>query len=135
MKVKPLLQSINPSTFLQDYLQVCGVKDVDKYLNAGLEDMDSPWLYPNMQEGVERLKKAISCGEQIGILQDVDSDGAMSASIASDFLIKHGVQPIVFYHTGQQHGICLLKDGNMLQPIIDFKIKLLCITATRSAEL
>lgn len=70
MKVKPLLQSINPSTFLQDYLQSCGVNDVDKYLNAGLDVMDSPWLYPNMQEGVERLKKAIDGGEKIGVLVD-----------------------------------------------------------------
>ena len=70
MKVKPLLQSINPSTFLQDYLQACGVEDVDKYLNAGLDVMDSPWLYPNMQEGVERLKKAIDGGEKIGVLVD-----------------------------------------------------------------
>lgn len=70
MKVKPLLQSINPPTFLQDYLQTCGVKDVDKYLNAGLDNMDNPWLYPNMKEGVERLRKAIDGGEKIGILVD-----------------------------------------------------------------
>lgn len=70
MKVKPLLQSINSSTFLQDYLQACGVKDVDKYLNAGLDVMDSPWDYPYMKEGVVRLKKAIDNGEKIGILVD-----------------------------------------------------------------
>lgn len=70
MKVKPLLEQIDPSTFIQDYLQVCGVQDVNKYLNAGLEDMDSPWDYPNMKEGVERLKKAIDGGEKIGVLVD-----------------------------------------------------------------
>ena len=70
MKVKPLLQSINSSTFLEDYLQACGVEDVDEYLNAGLDNMDSPWLYPNMKEGVKRLKKAIDDGEKIGILVD-----------------------------------------------------------------
>ena len=70
MKVKPLLQSINPSNFLSQYLQALGIQDVDKYLNAGLDVMDSPWLYPNMQEGVERLRKAIDGGEKIGILVD-----------------------------------------------------------------
>ena len=70
MKVKPLLQSINSSTFLQDYLQACGVKDVDEYLNAGLDVMDSPWDYPNMKEGIRRLKAAIECGEKIGVLVD-----------------------------------------------------------------
>lgn len=70
MKVKPLLQSINSSNFLNQYLQACGVKDVDEYLSAGLDAMDSPWDYPHMQEGVERLKKAIDGGEKIGILVD-----------------------------------------------------------------
>lgn len=70
MKVKPLLQSINSSTFLQDYLQASGIQDIDKYLNAGLDVMDSPWLYPNMKEGVVRLKKAIDDGEKIGVLVD-----------------------------------------------------------------
>lgn len=70
MKVKPLLESINSSTFLQDYLQVCGVKDVDEYLNAGLDVMDSPWDYPYMQEAVDRLKKAVDDGEKIGVLVD-----------------------------------------------------------------
>lgn len=70
MKVKPLLQSVDPSTFLNQYLQALGIQDVNKYLNAGLENMDSPWDYPNMKEAVERLKKAINGGEKIGILVD-----------------------------------------------------------------
>lgn len=70
MKVKPLLESINPSTFLEDYLLASGIQDVDKYLNADLSSCDSPWDYPNMREGVERLKKAINGGEKIGVLVD-----------------------------------------------------------------
>ena len=134
MKVKPLLQSINPSTFLQDYLQSSGIQDVDKYLNAGLDVMDSPWDYPNMKEGVERLHTAISCGEQIGILQDVDSDGVMSATIAYDFLKKQGIRPVVFWHTGKQHGIGPSKDEDMLQQIIDSDITLLWIPDAGSGD-
>ena len=134
MKVKPLLQSIDPSNFLVQYLQACGVKNVDEYLNAGLDVMDSPWLYPNMKEGVERLHTAISCGEQIGILQDVDSDGVMSATIAYDFLKKQEVQPIVFWHTGKQHGIGPSKDEDMLQQIIDSGITLLWIPDAGSGD-
>ena len=70
MKVKPLLQSIDPSNFLSQYLQALGIQDVERYLNPGLDVMDSPWDYPNMKEGVERLKKAIDDGEKIGILVD-----------------------------------------------------------------
>lgn len=70
MKVKPLLKSIDPSNFLSQYLQTLGIQDVDKYLNAGLDVMDSPLDYPNMKEGVERLRKAIDNGEKIGVLVD-----------------------------------------------------------------
>ena len=70
MKVKPLLQSIDTSNFLSQYLQALGIQDVDRYLDAGLENMDSPWDYPNMKMAVERLKKAIDGGEKIGILVD-----------------------------------------------------------------
>lgn len=70
MKVKPLLEQIDPSTFLQDYLQACGVEDVDRYLDADLSACDSPWDYPNIKEGVKRLRKAIDEGEKIGILVD-----------------------------------------------------------------
>ena len=134
MKVKPLLESINPSNFLGQYLQACGVEDVGKYLDAGLDVMDNPWDYPNMKEGVERLHNAISCGEQIGILQDVDSDGVMSATIAYDFLKKQGIQSIVFWHTGKQHGIGPSKDEDMLQQIIDSGITLLWIPDAGSGD-
>ena len=70
MKVKPLLEQIDQSTFLQDYLQACGVQDVERYLNPDDGVFDSPWDYPNMKEGIERLKKAIDGGEKIGILVD-----------------------------------------------------------------
>lgn len=70
MKVKPLLKSINSSNFLSQYLQALGIQNVDKYLNAGLDVMDSPLDYPNMKEGVERLRKAIDNGEKIGVLVD-----------------------------------------------------------------
>lgn len=135
MRIKPLLKSINPSTFLNDYLKALGVTDVDRYLKGELKDVDSPWDYPNMKEGVERLKKAISCSEQIGILQDADADGVMSATIAYDFLKKQGIQPIVFWHTGKQHGISPSKDENMLQQIIDSRITLLWIPDAGSGDI
>ena len=70
MKVKPLLSKVNTSTFLQDYLQACGVQDVERYLNPDNEVFDSPWDYPNMEAAVGRLKKAVDESEKIGVLVD-----------------------------------------------------------------
>ena len=125
MKVKPLLQSINPSTFLQDYLQACGVEDVDKYLNAGLDVMDSPWLYPNMQEGVERLKKAIDGGEKIGVLVDADCDGNLSAALIVKFLLHFTNNLAYFFHVGKGHGLVQNKEEDIPQQVLDSGLSLL----------
>ena len=70
MKIQPLLQGIDPNQFINQYLTKCGVKDVDEYLDADLSICDSPWDYPNMMIGVERLERAIDSKEKIGIVVD-----------------------------------------------------------------
>ena len=129
MKVKPLLQSIDPSSFLQDYLQACGVEDVDEYLNAGLEDMDSPWDYPYMQEAVDRLKFAINNDEWIGILIDTDVDGNLSAALIGKFLkdFCDRDKVVFFFHTGKGHGLVQNKEEDIVQQVIDMNINLLIV--------
>ena len=129
MKVKPLLQSINPSTFLQDYLQACGVKEVDEYLNAGLDVMDNLWDYPYMQEAVDRLKFAIDNDEWIGILVDTDVDGNLSAALIGKFLKDFcGRDKIVFFfHKGKGHGLVQNKEEDIVQQVIDMNINLLIV--------
>ena len=127
MKVKPLLQSIDPSTFLQDYLQACGVKDVDEYLNAGLDVMDSPWDYPNMQEAVDRLKFAIDNDEWIGILVDTDVDGNLSAALIAKFLKDFCGRDkvVIFFHKGKGHGLVQNKEEDIVQQVLDSGVSLL----------
>lgn len=129
MKVKPLLQSINPPTFLQDYLQVCGVEDVNEYLNAGLDAMDSPWDYPHMQEAVDRIKYAIDNNEWIGILVDSDVDGNLSAALIGKFLkdFCHIEKVVFFFHIGKGHGLVQNKEEDIVQQVIDMNINLLIV--------
>ena len=127
MKVKPLLQSINSSNFLSQYLQALGIQDTDKYLNAGLDNMDSPWLYPNMKEGVERLKKAIDDGEKIGILVDADCDGNLSAALIVKFLLHFTNNLAYFFHAGKGHGLVQNKEEDIPQQVIDGGVNLLII--------
>lgn len=125
MKVEPLLQSINSSTFLQDYLQALGIQDVDKYLNADLSVCDSPWDYPNMKEGVERLKRAIDGGEKIGILTDCDGDGQLSAALIVKFLLRFTNNLIYFFHIGKGHGLVQNKEEDIPQQVLDSGVSLL----------
>lgn len=125
MKVKPLLESIGPSNFLSQYLQACGVKDVDEYLNAGLDVMDSSWLYPNMKKGVERLKKAIDDGEKIGVLIDPDVDGQLSAALIVKFLLRFTNNLAYFFHVGKGHGLVQNKEEDIPQQVLDGGVSLL----------
>lgn len=125
MKIKPLLQSINPSNFLSQYLKALGIQDVDKYLNAGLDVMDSPWDYPNMKEGVERLRKAIEDGEKIGILTDCDVDGQFSAALITKFLLRFTNNLAYFFHVGKGHGLVQNKEEDIPQQVLDSGVSLL----------
>lgn len=125
MKVRPLIESIDPSTFLQDYLQACGVENVDEYLNAGLDVMDSPWDYPNMKKGVERLKKAIDDGEKIGILVDADCDGNLSAALIAKFLLRFTNNLAYFFHVGKGHGLVQNKEEDIPQQVLVSGVSLL----------
>lgn len=70
MKVKPLLQKINTSTFIEDLLTAYGVKDVGGYLSPTPDLFESPWDYPNMEMAVYLFHEAIENDWKIGVLVD-----------------------------------------------------------------
>lgn len=70
LKVKPLLSKINPSTFIEDYLQTHGVEQTGLYLNPEEGCLDNPRFYPNMDKGAELLKQAVDDDWKIGLLVD-----------------------------------------------------------------
>lgn len=121
MKIRPLLTHIDSQDFLSDYLAQCGVKDVDEYLHADLSICDSPWDYPNMMSGVERMKKAIDNGEHIIFIQDPDGDGMASTAIGYNFIkfVNPDQHIDILIHEGKEHGIAVGKDEDMLKQVID----------------
>lgn len=127
MKVKPLLESVDTRNFIHQYLTACGVKDVDRYLEADLNVCDDPSLYPNMEQGVNRLKQAIDNGEKIGVLVDEDFDGYSSATIIYRFIKKvapnHPIAPI--YHVWKTHGLVKNKDEDVVATCVKRGIYLL----------
>ena len=70
MRVKPLLNKINPSTFLQDYLKAHGIEDTELYVYPDESCLDNPRFYPNIDKGVRLLKQAIDEKWDIGLLVD-----------------------------------------------------------------
>lgn len=136
MKVKPLLQSIDTSNFIEQYLTACGVEDVEDYLEASPDSFDNPWDYPNMETGVARLKQAISNNEKIGVLIDVDADGLCSSTLIYRFIKSISpAQPIdYFIHTVKQHGLVESREENIVQQVIGAKIDLMIIPDASSND-
>lgn len=126
MKVNPKLLQVSSDTFINDYLSACGVKDIDKYLRPDNSCFDSPWDYPNMEEAVELFNTAIQEKCVIGILVDSDLDGCASAALMTMFLRgllrQRRIEPIIFQHTGKQHGL-----NDVLDDIINSPVDLLII--------
>lgn len=135
MKINTLLDTVNPSTFISDYLQICGVKDVKTYMNPTEDLFESPWQYPNIESAVDRLKQAVDNHERIGVLVDSDCDGQLSATIIVQLLECIGIEPTLFFHVGKQHGLRASKDEDICAQIIENNIQLLIIPDAGSNDI
>ncbi len=60
-----------------------GIRDIREaklFLNPSIEQINDPFLLPDMQNSVERIKKAISEGEIVTVFCDYDADGTCGGS-------------------------------------------------------
>ena len=128
IKIHPLLDSLNEATFLREYLSACGIADVDAYLNPDSITYQSPDMYKNMDVAVDIFRGDI---DRIGIVIDSDMDGACSAAIAYILCKEYhpNVEPIIFVHTGKQHGCT-----DLLPDILAANIDMLIIPDAGSNE-
>lgn len=128
IKIHPLLDSLNEATFLREYLSSCGIVDIDAYLNPDSIEYQSPDMYKNMDVAVNLFNHAKG---SVGIVIDSDLDGACSAAIAYMLCKEYhpDVEPIIFVHTGKQHGCT-----DLLPDILAANINLLIIPDAGSSE-
>ena len=123
MDVKILMPKVNPKSFIDDYLQKIGIEYPQSYMDATRRNLEEPNRYLNIDEATHRLKQAIDNHERVGIIQDCDVDGVCSAVIAYQFLDSlMAEKPIVFFHTGKQHGI-----GDLMPQILNANLDLLIV--------
>ena len=65
-------------------------KDIDKFLNGGLEDLYDPHLLKDADELVDLLSQMIKERKHIRIIGDYDIDGVMSTYILNKALLRCG---------------------------------------------
>lgn len=122
MKTKILLENVNPKSFIDDYLQKMGIEYPQFYMNVTRCHLEEPSRYTNIDEATKRLNVAIDGKQKVGIIQDCDVDGLCSAVIAYQFLKSNCVEPIVFFHSGKQHGI-----DDLITEILNANLDLLIV--------
>lgn len=127
MRIKPLLSKINPSTFIEDYLQAHGIDNVNLYLEPDKSCLDRPEDYPHMAEGEMLLNKAIHNDWRIGLLVDVDCDGYCSAALIRQLLNSFDVDPTIYIRKGKAHGLRKSVTEDIVPVIIDDGIQLLIV--------
>ena len=123
MNVEILMPKVNPKSFIDDYLQKMGIEYPQSYMNVTRCHLEEPNRYVNIDEATKRLKEAIDGKQKVGIIQDCDVDGLCSAVIAYQFLSSMMAEkPIVFFHSGKQHGI-----NDLMTEILNANLDLLIV--------
>lgn len=110
---------------------------IHKFLYAKLPDLLDPFLFPGMQNAVDRICQAIDQNQNILIYGDNDVDGMTGTALLTDFLTQLGAK--VFYYVPNRN---MLKHSVIMDALhyaIDKECKLLItvdcsITATDELE-
>ncbi len=71
---------------------IISISDIDKYLNATLDELYSPRLMKNMLPACELISKKIKEGKSIRIIGDYDIDGITSTCILLKGLLRLGAR-------------------------------------------
>ena len=128
LKIKPLLNKVNKNKFIQEYLKVLGVEDINLYLNPDSSCLDDVKSYPNMEKAANLLYKAIINERKIGLLVDVDCDGMCSATIIRTFLnTYYDVDPVIYIRQGKAHGLRASASEDIVEQIKSDGIQLMII--------
>ena len=101
-----MMDVVNETTFIQDYLTACGVQDVETYLDPDKIEYEPFGAYDNLCKAAMVFTEHMVNGSKVGIVKDSDQDGDCSAAITY-LLIREfsSIEPTIYTHTGKQHGL------------------------------
>ncbi len=107
-----LLAYVGQDRVIAGYLVQRGIttpEEADRYLNPGRLNLTDPFELPEMDRAVERLEKALTSHEKIGIWGDFDMDGQTATSVLVECLTRLGAD-VMYYlpvRGRESHGIAI----------------------------
>ena len=105
MKINKKIEKISAYNFITQYLEACGIENIDRYLYPDRGCFENPFNYINIDEAISIFKNHVNNKDVVGILMDSDMDGTCSASIIYMFCKDMGMNPKIYFHSGKQHGL------------------------------
>ncbi len=84
------------------------VKEANDFLKPNILDIYSPFLLPDIEKAVKRIKQAIENKEKILIYGDRDVDGITSVAIVKEFIDNLGGETV--YHIPAEEGYGIFND-------------------------
>ena len=75
------------------FTQLVETRHLDEsFLHPKYEDLADPFLMPDMEEAIDRIKKAIETGEKVLIYGDYDVDGVTASTVMETALTLAGIK-------------------------------------------
>lgn len=115
MRYKTYVDKTYP-TAIEQVLYGRGITDIDAWLKANMNDVESWNVFDDIEKAVYKLTFAIKDNWDTCIIVDCDVDGYTSAAILINFL--YSLYPdwvnehlIYLHHTGKQHGLVDMRDS------------------------
>lgn len=79
--------------------------EAEKFMNPDLIDLANPFLLPDMEKAVARIRKAVDNGEKILVYGDRDADGVTSICVMINTLKSLGASPLWFIPSDEGYGL------------------------------
>jgi len=98
------------SPLLKQLLYNRGLTDPDMaeaFFNADSRLSGDPWLLPDIEKAIQRIQKALLCGEKIAVYGDFDVDGISATALLIKGLERLGghVMPYITHRLQEGHGL------------------------------
>ncbi len=85
-------------------------QEIEKFLDPEFDDLNDPFLLPDIDKAIERIRLAIENKEKVVIYGDYDADGVTATSILWDFLYRRlGLDVIPYIPSRFEEGYGLNK--------------------------
>lgn len=128
---KKISEALKGNIIIASLIDQAGIKytDLEEYINPKMENLNSPFLFKDMEKAVKRIIESVDKKENILIYGDYDADGNTATAILIHFFRKIGHKNISYMIPSRLidgYGISMDKISEIKEKNIDLIITVDC---------